>query len=109
MQNLRLVEVGMNLPEITLLFKQGNLDPLVQNYVQMTFGYLLGERVHNAPGKLLLVFPAVWRTPSVVEFVSVASGHTPVTGHYRKEPGSIFYVASLQVFTHIGEISMSLL
>lgn len=61
------------------------------------------------PWELLPVFPAVWRTPSVFEFVLIASGHTPVTGHYVKESGSILYVVCLQVFTHIGEISLSLL
>lgn len=53
------------------------------------------------PWELLPGFPAVWRTPSVFEFVLIASGH------YRKESGSILYVVSLQVFTRISEISMS--
>jgi len=44
--------------------------------------------------------------PPVFQFVPIAS--SPVPGHHRKEPGSLFFTSSLQMFVCIDEISLSL-
>jgi len=49
-----------------------------------------------------IVFDDVQREPSVFQFVPIASG--PVTAHRGKEPGSVFFAPSLQVFVQIKKI-----
>jgi len=53
------------------------------------------------------VFPDVQREPPMFQFVAMAS--CPVAGHHWKEPGSVTFTPSLQVFIHIDEIPSSLL
>jgi len=48
------------------------------------------------------VFPDVQMAPAVFQVVLVASYF--VTGNNRKEPGSIFFAPSPQVFIHIDKI-----
>jgi len=48
------------------------------------------------------VFPDVQWEPPVFVFVPTASG--PVTGHHWKEPGSVLFTSSVQVFAYIEKI-----
>ena len=78
----------------------------------MAFEYLQGWRLHNLPGQAVAVlghphrrtvFSDVHREPPVFQFVPIAFG--PVTGHQWKEPGSVLFSPSLQVFIYIDDIS----
>ena len=53
------------------------------------------------------LFPEVQEEAAVFQFVSTASG--PVTEHHWKEPCSVLFSPSLQVFIYIDEIPLSLL
>ena len=98
-----------------LCLKQGQLELVSQGHTQMTFEYLQGWRLHHlaqqpVPALSLphsKVFPDVQREAPVFHLVAVASG--PVTGHHRKEPGSVLFAPSLQVFIYVDEITPTLL
>ena len=47
------------------------------------------------------VFPDVQREPPVLQLVPIVPG--PVTGHHWKEPGSVLFASSLQVFKNIDK------
>ena len=47
-------------------------------------------------------FPNVQKEPPVLQFVPIASGS--VTGNQWKEPGSILFAPSIQVFIFINKI-----
>ena len=94
-----------------LLLKQGHLELIAQDYVQTAFEYLEEWRYHNLSGHPVLVvshphsekkIPYVQRDPPVFPWVPIAS--CPVTGYHWKEPGSILFAPSLQVFVYIGKI-----
>lgn len=79
-----------------------------------TFGYLQAGRCHKPSRQPVLVvsysqsekmFPDVQKEYPVFHFVPAASG--PGTGHYWKEPGSIF-TPSLQIFMYAGKIPAEL-
>ncbi|KAK4829959.1 hypothetical protein QYF61_008090 [Mycteria americana] len=53
------------------------------------------------------VFPDVQAALPVFQVVPIAS--CPLTGHYWKEPGSVLFKSSLQVFIHMHKIPLSLL
>ena len=87
---------------------------LPRTCVQMAFEYLQGWRLRNLSGQPVpvlshphskKVLPAVLREPPVFQSVPAASG--PVTGHHWKEPGSVLFAPSLQVFMYIDKISLS--
>jgi len=70
------------------LLKQGHLEPVVQDCVQMASGYLNGWKPHNFPRQPVPmhshrhrkeVFPDVQRERPVFQPVLIAS--CPVTGH----------------------------
>ena len=76
-------------------------------------GYLHRWRLHNFPGKPLPVlghphrekaFPDVQMEAPLFQLVSIVSCH--VTGHHYKEPGSVLFALSLQVFVYIGKIPL---
>ena len=48
------------------------------------------------------VSPAVQREPPVFQFVPIASAL--ITGHHRKEPGSILFTPSIQLFIYIDKV-----
>ena len=107
-QNYRMLEVKRDLWRSSgqhRLLKQDHLQPISQDHVQMAFEYLQGWRHHNFFGQPLpvlghphssTVFPDVQKEPLVFQFVPVASCR--LIGHHWKEPGSIFFAPSLQVF-----------
>ena len=107
--NLRTVEVGSDLWSAsgpTPLLRQGHLDPVAQDCVQMAFEYLQGRSLCILLGQPIpalrhrcsqRVFPDVHRDPPVSQCVPVTP--CPVTGRYWKEPGSVLFVPSLQVST----------
>ena len=73
----------------------------------MSFEYLQGRRHNDLSGKPAPVFdhphsknlfPDVQMEPPVFRFVPIVSG--PVTGHHRKEPGSLFFAPPIKHFTH---------
>jgi len=73
----------------TPVLKQGHLEPVVQDSVQLAFKYLQGWRLHNPSGQPLpllshphseKVFPDVQTEPSVFQAVPTASCY--VTEHY---------------------------
>ena len=79
----------------------------------MAYENCQGGRLHNCSGQPVpmlshrhskKVFPDVRREPPAFQFVPTASG--PVTGHHRKEASSLLFAHSLQVFTHVEEISV---
>ena len=84
--NHRLVEVGQDLwtsSGPTPLLRQGHLEPVAQDRVQVAFEYLQGGRLHNLSGQPVpvlshphskTVFSEVQREPSVFQFVPVSSG-----------------------------------
>jgi len=91
-QNHRIVVFGRDLwtssGPIPLL-KQGHLEPVARDHVQVAFEYLQGWRLHSLslqPVPVLghphmdKVFPDVQREPPVFQFLPMASG--PVTGHH---------------------------
>jgi len=93
------------------LLKQGYLEPVAQGCVQTAFEYLQGWRLHNLSGQPVpvlghpdskKVFPDVQRQPPVFQLVPIASG--PGTRHHWKEPGSVLFALSLQVFIYIDKI-----
>ena len=103
-------------PGPTLLLKQGHLKPLAHDCVQSAFEYLQGGELHNLYGQPVPVlshprgkevFPHVQTEPPMFRFVPTASGL--VTGHHWKEPGSVFFAPSLQVFIYVDMIPLSLL
>ena len=55
----------------------------------------------RSPSQWKSVSSFVQREPPIFQFVPVVSG--PVTGHQWKEPVSVFFTPSLQVFEHIDE------
>jgi len=70
------------------LLKQGHLEPVAQDHIQMAFEYLQGWKLHNPLGQPVpvfsnprrkKVFPDVQREPAVFQFVPIASGPGP--GH----------------------------
>ena len=78
----------------------------------MAFAYLLGCSLQNPSGQPMplprhshteKVLPDVQREPPVFQLVPVDSGS--VTGHHQREPGSIFFAPSLQVFLYINKIA----
>jgi len=82
------------------------LELVAQDHVQVAFQYVQGESLHDLPGQPVTlkgkkVFPDVQREPPVFLFVPTAAG--PVTGHHWKEPGSVFFAPSLQVFAHVED------
>ena len=110
----RMVDVGRDLQRSSgpiPLLKQGHLEPVAQECDQMASEHLQGWRPHNLLGQPVpalsqpyseKVFPHVQREPPVFQFVPIASG--PVTAYHWKEPGSIFFATSLQVFLYIDKI-----
>ena len=88
----RMVEVERDLlksPAPTHLLKQGHLELVAQDHVQMAFKYLQVWRLDSLPGQPVPVLthlhserglPDVERESPVFQFVPVASG--PVTGHH---------------------------
>lgn len=88
----RMVEVGRDLWRSScpaLLLKQGHLEPVAQDHVQMAFEYLQGWRLDNFSGQPVpvlghpyseKVFPDVQTEPPVFQSVPITSG--PVTGHH---------------------------
>jgi len=98
------------------LLKQGHLKPAAQDHVQMASEYLQKGKLHYFPGQPVpalsqphgkWVFPDVQTERPLFQFVLIASG--PVTEHHRKEPGSIFFAPSLQVFIDFSKLPLSLL
>ena len=87
----RMVEVGRDLWRsscLAPLLKQGHLELVAQDHVQMVFEYLQGGRLHNPSGQPLpalshphrkKVFPDVQLCPAF-QFVPIAS--SPVTRHH---------------------------
>lgn len=80
---------------ITLL-RQGLLEPVSQDSVQVALEYLHEWRSHNLPGQSVPVFDQphskklfsdVHTEPPVFWFLCIAS--CPVTGQHWKEPGSV--------------------
>jgi len=67
-----------------------------------SLGNLCQRLVTSVTSAVKKVFPDVQSEPPVLQFVHIAS--RPVTGHHRKEPGSIFFTPSIQVFIYIDEI-----
>jgi len=106
-----MVEVGRDLWRATALIsllKQGHLELVAQDHVQMASAYLHGYRLHGLSGKPVSmlshlhsekVFPDVQREPSVFQCMPTASG--PATGHHLSEPGPGFFAPFIPVFTHI--------
>ena len=80
-----MVEVGRDLWRSfgpTPLLKQGHVEGVAQDCVQMAFEYLQGWRLHNLSGQPVpvlshphseKVFPGVHREPPVFQFVPIAS------------------------------------
>ena len=109
-QNHGMAEVGRDLwrsSSPTPLPKQGHLERIAQDCVQMAFEYLQGWRLHKVCGQPVpllghphseKVFPHVQEEPPVFHFVPIAS--CPVTGHLWKEAGSVFLSPSLQIFMY---------
>ena len=73
----------------TPVLKQGHLEQVAQDCIQMAFQYLQGWRLHNLSGQPVpvlghspskKVFPDGQREPPLFQFVAIASG--PVTGHH---------------------------
>ena len=71
------------------LLKQGLLQLVAQEHVQMAFEHLQGWRLHNLSGQPVpvlghphseKVFPDAQREPPVFQCVPIVSG--PVTGHH---------------------------
>jgi len=90
----------------TTLLKQGHLEQVAKDGVQMTFEYLQGQMVHNLSGQpipLLIyphseeVFPNVKMGPPVFQCVPTTS--CPVTGHHWKGSGYIFCTPS-DIYVH---------
>jgi len=111
-QNHRMVEVGRVLwrsPCLTPLFKWGPLQTVGQDHVQMAFEYLQGGRLHHLSGQPVPVLSLPYSERSVswcsdgTSYVSVFIAFGPVTGHYWKEPGSIFFTPFLPIFIFIDE------
>ena len=112
-QNHRTAQVGRGLLRsrgLPLQLKHGHLELVAQVCIQLGFAYLQGWRLHNLSGQPVpvlghphskRVFPDVQREPPVFQCVSIGSG--PVTGHCRKEPGSVFFIPSCQVFIYINK------
>lgn len=72
------------------LLRQGHLQPVAQNHIQMAFQYVQGWRLHILHEQPMAVlgpphsekaFLDVWREPSGLQFVPMASG--PVTTPQR--------------------------
>jgi len=68
------------------LLKQGQLQPIAQDHLQVAFGYLQGWRLHHLSGQPMPVlshphfeevFPGALMEPAVFQFVPVASGPVP--------------------------------
>jgi len=73
----------------TPLLKQGHLDPIAQNCVQMASEYVQEWRLHSFSGQPVPVlshphgekmFPEIQRDPPVFQCVLTASG--PAAGHH---------------------------
>ena len=94
-----MVEVGRDLYRSsgpTPLLKQGHLDLVAQDHVQMAFEDLRWWRLHNLyQGSVTLtmkVFPDVQREPLMSQFVPLA--WLIASGHHWKESGVIFFAPS---------------
>lgn len=79
---------GYRLSGPTTLAKQGQLVPVAEDKLQMSFEYLKGVRLYKVPGQLILrlthphsqkAFPDVLEVPPVLQLL-ISSG--PVTGHH---------------------------
>jgi len=91
-QNHSMVDIGRDLWRSfgpTALLKQGHLEQVAQDHVQMAFEYLQAGRIHNLPGQPLpvlghphnkKVFLDHQMEPPVLQRVPVAP--KPVTGHH---------------------------
>jgi len=91
----------------TSLLKQGHLEPVGQDQVQMAFEYLQRGKLCSLPGQPVPVFghpcgkevfPDVPREPPVFPFVPITSD--PVTGNSWKEPGSILFAPSFRWYLY---------
>lgn len=78
----------------SLQHKQGHLDFVAKDHIQMAFEYLQCVRLHNVPGQPVPVLSLphwekvvsdVQRETPVFQFVSFSPG--PITGYHWKEPG----------------------
>lgn len=81
------------------LLKQEHLQQGAQDHIQVAFGDL-----HNLFGQCIPVVyhahrtkagPGVQREPLELQFLPISS--CPVIGHHWKEPGSVFFMSSLQL------------
>jgi len=100
----------------TSLIRLKYLEEVARNLVQTVFEYLQGYTPQPlwaicdsawSPSQYKKAFPAVQAEPPVFQFLPIAS--CPVTSHYRKDRGSIFFTPFLQILMYIDEISLTLL
>ena len=107
-----MVKVGRdfwNSSSWTLLLKQSHLELVAQDDVceDGDSTTSLGNLCQCSVTLTVKLFPDVQREPPAFQFVPIAS--CPATGHHWKEPGSLFFVALLQIFVTIDETPLSLL
>lgn len=87
------------------------MELFAQDHIQMVSGCLQGRKLHILPGQPVPVFihlrskvlPDFQMEALVVQFVPIAT--CPNSG---LRPGSNFFTTSLQVFTYIDDIPLSL-
>jgi len=108
------MEVGRDLwrwSSPTTLPNQSHLELVAQDYVQTAFEYLQGGTLQHLSGQPVpvfshphskKVFPDIRMESPVIHFVPIASG--PFTGHRGKEPDSVLFTPSLQVFIDFDDI-----
>jgi len=85
------------------LIEWSHLNQVAQYHTQMAFESLQGWRLHNHSWKPVPVQPPSQSLYAQTEqpasqFVPVAS--CPLIGHLLKEPGSVIFTPSLQMFVH---------
>jgi len=109
-----MVGVGRDLcgsPSPTLLLKQGHLQEVAQDLVQVGLEYRQRRRLHNLPGQPVPglrhpqseeVLPHVQLELPLLQFVPV--GPCPVAGHHWKESGPILLTPTLQVFVSVYNV-----
>lgn len=112
-RNRGINEIGKDLKRSsgpTSLSKQGHLGPVAQDCVQATSEYPQRRRLYNLSGKPVQelrhphsqkVLPEVQREPPGFRCVPIVSG--PATGHHWKEPVSVLFSPSPQVFMYINK------
>jgi len=112
-KDYRMVEAGkdrLNSFNPNSCFKQGHLDHIAQDHIQVGFEYLQERWVHSLSRHLVPVlcnsqskgFSHVQMELCVFQFEAVIS--YPAARHHRKQPGLIVLIPSLKIFLHINKI-----